>query len=71
MSDEIQLPVRFEMKVYVTDGNGIIGTVDIDLPIGRYPTKEKIKEWIENNRLKVLISLLVLSRIYHLCRLSL
>ena len=47
MSDiKIQAPIKVELKVIVTDGEGSFGEVSFDMPVMRLPTKEDIDEAI-------------------------
>lgn len=48
MSDvKIQAPIKVDIKVICTDGEGSFGEVTFELPVMQYPTKESIDEAIK------------------------
>lgn len=47
MSDnkmKLQAPIEFEMKVHITDGDGVNGFITVDVGKGRFPTEPEIRD---------------------------
>lgn len=44
---KLQAPIQVEIKVGVTDGNGMSGEATFAMPKGQFPTEEEMRQAIE------------------------